>query len=298
MCRQSIRRLFMAAVVTVTASPIAAQVMQPGQPVRQVDHVMIRTGDPKELFEFFVDVLQLPIAWPLMSPRAGVTTGGVSFGNVNVEALQIPGQTDNRPRLVGFAFEPSELQSSLREMDRRGITYGPLRPVVSRASDGSANTLWTNVTLRQFSDSDGPADATVHIFLSEYSPTYVNVAERRARLRSELIAKQGGPLGVEALKELVIGVHDLDGARALWQKLLAPTRASESSVWQIGDGPAIRLVAAETTSVQELVIRVASLQRARTFLREKGLLGTDSPGEATIDPSKLNGLRFRLVEAR
>ena len=61
---------------------------------------------------------------------------------------------------------------------------------------------------------------------------------------------------------------------------------------------AIRLVAAETTTVQELVIRVTSLQRARIFLREKGLLGTDSPGEATIDPSTLNGLRFRLVEAK
>lgn len=298
MCRQSIRRLFMAAVVTVTAPLTAAQVMQPGQPVRQVDHVMIRTGDPKVLFEFFVDVLQLPVAWPLLSPRAGVTTGGVSFGNVNVEAIQIPGQTDNQPRLVGFAFEPSELRTSLSELDRRGITYGPLRPVVSRTSNGSANTLWTNVTLRQFSDSDSPADATVHIFLSEYSPTYVNVAERRARLQSELFAKQGGPLGVEGVKELVIGVHDLDGARALWQKLLDPTRASELSVWRVGDGPAIHLVPADKTSVQELVIRVTSLQRARTFLGGKGLLGTDSPREATIDPSRLNGLRFRLVEAR
>ena len=259
---------------------------------------MIRTGDPKELFAFFVEVLQLPIAWPLMSPRAGVTTGGVSFGNVNVEAIQVPGQTDNRPRLVGFAFEPSDLRSSLSEMDRRGITYGPLRPVASRASDGSTNTLWTNVTLRQFSDADTPADATVHIFVSEYSPSYVNVAERSARLRSELIAKRGGPLGVEALKEIVIGVDDLDGAQAHWQKLLAPTRPSESSLWQIGAGPAIRLVAAEQTSVQELVIRVASLQRAKAFLREKGLLGTDSPAEATINPSRLNGLRFRLVEAQ
>jgi hypothetical protein len=276
MGRKSIRRLFIAAVVTVTASSMAAQVVPPG-PVRQVDHVMIRTGDPKELFEFFDEVLQLPVAWPLMSPRAGVTTGGVSFGNANVEAIQIPGQTDNRPRLVGFAFEPSELRSALSEMDRRGVTYGPLRPVMSRASDGSANTLWTNVTLRQFSDSDGPADATVHIFLSEYSPTYVNVTERRARLRSELIAKQGGPLGVEALKELVIGVDDLDSARALWQKLLAPTRASESSVWQIGDGPAVRLVAAEKTSVQELVIRVASLQREVPFYERKDFSGLNHP---------------------
>ena len=160
----------MAAVVTITAFPTAAQVMQPGQPVRQVDHVMIRTGEPKELFDFFVNVLQLPVAWPLMSPRAGVTTGGVSFGNVNVEAIEIPGQTDNRPWLVSFAIEPSELRvvPKAKWIDAASLT-GLLRPVVARAADGSANTLWTNVTLRQFSDSDGPADATVHIFLCEYS---------------------------------------------------------------------------------------------------------------------------------
>jgi catechol 2,3-dioxygenase-like lactoylglutathione lyase family enzyme len=296
MRKPSLRGLFVAAVLTITL-PTAAPVAQTA-PVRQVDHVMIRTGDPTQLFAFFVDVLQLPVAWPLMSPRAGVTTGGVSFGNVNVEAIQVPGQTDLRPQLIGFAFEPFDLPSSLSEMDRRGITYGPLRPVASRGPDGSATTLWTNVTLRQFSDSDGPADATVHIFVSEYSPAYVNVAARSARLRSELIAARGGPLGIEALKEIVIGVDDLESARALWQKLLAPTRPSEPGVWQIGDGPAVRLVAAETTTVQELVIRVASLQRARTFLREKGLLGTDSLGEATIDPSRLNGLKFRLVEAK
>ena len=295
---QSVRRLVIAAITTISAAATAAQMVEPGQAVRQVDHVMIRTGDPKELFEFFVDVLQLPVAWPLISPRPGVTTGGVSFGNVNVEAIQIPGQTDNRPRLIGFALEPSDLRSSLTELDRRGITYGPLRPVASTASDGSANPMWTNVTLRQFSDSDGPADATVHIFLSEYSPTYVNVAERRVRLHSELTAKRGGPLGVEAVQEIVIGVQDLDGARALWQKLLAPTRASESNVWPIGDGPAVRLVAAGMSSVQELVVRVASLQRARAFLREKGLLGTDSAREATIDPARLNGINIRLVEAR
>jgi hypothetical protein len=80
--------------------------------------------------------------------------------------------------------------------------------------------------------------------------------------------------------------------------LLAPTPASELNAWQIGDGPAIRLAAAEEPSVQELVIRVTSLQRAKAFLQENGLLGDDLPGAATIDRSKLNGLRFRLVEAK
>lgn len=68
---------------------------------------MIRTDAPRELYAFFTDVLQLPVAWPLMSPRPGVTTGGVAFGNVNVEAIQVPAQKDKAPRLLGFAFEPS-----------------------------------------------------------------------------------------------------------------------------------------------------------------------------------------------
>jgi hypothetical protein len=38
------------------------------------------------------------------------------------------------------------------------------------------------------------------------------------------------------------------------------------------------------------------LQRAKTFLREKGLLGVDSEEEATIDPSKIHGLNIRVVE--
>jgi hypothetical protein len=109
------------------------------------------------------EVLQLPVAWPLMSPRPGVTTGGVAFGNVNVEAIRIPGRKDKASRLVGFAFEPSPLDECLAELNRRGITYGERRPLFSVGPDGSRNIQWTNVTLRQFSDSDGPADATMHI---------------------------------------------------------------------------------------------------------------------------------------
>ena len=179
----------------------------------------------------------------MMSPRAGVSTGGVGFGNVNVEAIQIAGEKDDRPRLVGFAFEPSPLRECLTAL-QRGITYGQLRPVIATGPDGSRNTLWTNVTLPQFSDSDSPADATMHVFLSEYSPTCVNVEQRRARLRSELMANGGGPLGIESVKEIVVGARDLDAARALWQKLLDAAPSSTSNAWQVGGGPAIRLVPA------------------------------------------------------
>jgi hypothetical protein len=287
--------------VIVLASSATAQAPQKSSsvtspPIRQIDHIMIRTGNPHALYALFTETLQLPVAWPMTSPRAGVTTGGVSFGNVNVEAIQLPGQNEAQPRLVGFALEPSSLNDSMTELTRRGITVGERRPLIAAGSAGSQNTLWTNVTLRSFSDSDSPADATMHIFLSEYSPAYVNVEERRARVRRQLVASGGGPLGVVEVKELIIGTIDVASARQLWQRLLDPTPSSGPNRWQIGNGPAVRLVSATENKVRTLVIRVASLNRATKFLRDNQLLGTDPEGQPTINLSKVGDLDFRLVD--
>ena len=285
------------ALLTVGGSGIASQTRPAAShPIRQIDHIMIRTGTPQELYAFFTETLALPVAWPITSPRAGVVTGGVGFGNVNVEAIQFPGQTDSRPRLVGLALEPSGLDESLAELNRRGITSAEPRPLTAAGPDGSKKTLWTNVTLRQFSDADNPANATLHIFLSEYSPSYVNVEERRSRLRKQLVERSGGPLAVEDVKEVIIGVTDLEMARRLWQRLFDPTGSATSNTWLFGDGPAIRLVSATENRIQTMVIRVSSLDRAKAFLRDKQLLGAESDGQAVIDPSKIGGLDIRLVE--
>src|SRR4030095_14728840 len=103
--------------------------------------------------------------------------------------------------------------------------------------DGSKGVLWTNVTLQQFSDSGDPAHGTVHVFLSEYSPAYVDVGQRRERLRNELVANAGGPLGIVDLKEIVIGVKNLEAARRIWDRLLQPVRSRVVNTWQVGDGP-------------------------------------------------------------
>jgi catechol 2,3-dioxygenase-like lactoylglutathione lyase family enzyme len=293
--RTSVCLLFVA-LLTPGCSEIASQA--PGvasPPIRRIDHIMIRTGSPQDLFAFFTETLELPVAWPLTSPRAGVVTGGVGFGNVNVEAIQFPGQTESRPRWVGFAFEPSGLEESLSELSRRGITFGERRPVTALGPDGSNKTLWTNVTLWQFSDAESPANANLHIFLSEYSPSYVNVEERRSRLRKQLFEQLGGPLGVLDVKEVIIGTADLERARSLWQRLLDPARSAASDTWHPGDGPAIRIVPATEDRIQTMVIRVASLDRAKAFLRDKQLLGAESEEQAAIDPSKIGGLDIRLV---
>jgi hypothetical protein len=98
------------------------------------------------------------------------------------------------------------------------------------------------------------------------------------------------------VKEVIIGAIDVEAARRLWQKLLNPTPSSTSNMWQIGSGPAVRLVPDKENRVQALLIRVASLERAKEFLREKELLRVDAAGQVSIDPPKIGGLDLRLVD--
>ena len=264
--------------------------------VRRVDHIMIRTGYPREVFAFFTDVLQLPIAWP-MDTRGGVTSGGAGFGNVNVEAIQFPDQTAAEAKLVGFAFEPGPLDTVLNELQRRSIRFGAPRPFYATLPDGTRRILWTNVTLLDLSDADRPANATLHVFLSEYSPDYVNTEQRRERLRSQLATSSGGPLGVLSVKEVIIGTTDLPTARKAWERLLDPWPVSEPGVWHVGDGPAIRLVEAREDKLQEVVVSVVSLQRARAVLQTRQLMDSESR-EVIIRAPHLDGLVIRLVQDR
>ena len=48
--------------------------------------------------------------------------------------------------------------------------------------------------------------------------------------------------------------------------------------------------------IQTMVIRVASLGRAKAFLRDRQLLGAESVGYVAIDSSKVGGLDIRVVD--
>jgi hypothetical protein len=291
-------RIFVGLAAISLGSAVHGQEV-PLAPVQYIDHIMIRTDNPEELFALFSRTLQLPIAWPL-ADRGGVVSGGAGFGNVTIEAIRFPGQiNDPAPtHLVGLALKPPALDLSLRELDRRGIAYGAPRPFVSVGPDGVRTTSFTNVTLQHLSDADQPSAATIQVFLSEYNPVYVDAAARRARLRVELIAKRGGPLGLVRVQEVIIGAVDLTGASRAWHSLVSPAPPSGVNLWQIGDGPAVRLVHSERNLIQGLVLVVTDLAAARNFLERNELLGTSSDTEIVIAPSKIRGLNIRLISER
>jgi len=62
-----------------------------GPIVRQVDRILVESGNPKALFDFFSAELQLPEAWPL-AENQGYTSGGLAAGNVTLEFYRHTGR--------------------------------------------------------------------------------------------------------------------------------------------------------------------------------------------------------------
>jgi hypothetical protein len=125
---------------------------------------------------------------------------------------------------------------------------------------------------------------------------FKNHDEKRAHDLAELRARGGGALGLESVEEIIAGVKDLNATRKLWRKFLAPVEETAGGLSKIADGPAVRLVASETNSIQSLVLKVFSLETAETFLRESDMLGSVTENQITIAPSKIEGLDVRLVQ--
>lgn len=119
--------------------------------------------------------------------------------------------------------------------------------------------------------------------------------EKRRADREALKAVEGGALGLESVREIVLSVKDYASAQRNWNKFFAPVPAIADGLWEIADGPAVRLTEGEHDAISTLVFQVSDLNRAKTFLRESGMLDATSSSEVRVEPAKVYGLDIRLV---
>ncbi len=283
----------LAGLLCLSGAAFAQSSSPPGaDPVRQVDHILILTNDPEPVFRLFSETLALPIAWPYQSYGA-FASGGVSFGNVNLEIVKMATpdtarSAENQAQradkgLAAFALKPSSVAEIVAWLDARGLKHAMPAPFHQKDPSGKEQLLWTVIRT-----SLPPAQCA---FFCKY--TFDRSAER-ARLAQVLAHRDGGPLGIRSAAELVLGVRDLAGAQRDWQSLLG--RPASGARWELGSGPAIRLIAAQEDRLTTLRIKVKSLVAARAFLRSQNLLGLDTPREIALRPSAVGSADIRLVE--
>jgi hypothetical protein len=218
--------------------------------VKQIDHILTAHADPAALYTRLTETLGLPVVWALRDHGIAVT-GGVFFGNVDFEIL---GLTDSiflsEEGLRGIAFEPPSLETALGELKERGIEIEEPQPFKGLLPDGTPGILWTNVILPSVAASG----------MNFICARAAYAAERRKRM---LAAFDGGTIGMVGVREVVVGAQDIEAARTNWGALLAPAPQIAPDVWQLGEAPALRLVAHDSDALLELVIQVRALDNVR-----------------------------------
>jgi hypothetical protein len=285
------RKAIIAILLCAISVGIFAQTARRRGPIiRQVDHILIESGNPKALFSLFTEDLNLPTAWPMAGSKAYIS-GGVGAGNVNLEIFQytdrsgILGKT--QARYTGLAFEPYPLSDALTELQTSGIPFSRPEPQYSTLPDGSRGVSLTSLTLPSFSNPG------FSIFLYEYSPAFLKVEVRRKQLGNRLTLNDGGPLGFQSVREIVIVAENAKNKQAAWSRLLG--KPFSAGAWRVGAGPAIHLVEGQGADrIQSIVLEVKSLDRAKKNLRTKRLL---SPDGSSLNPIKVQQLEIKLVES-
>ena len=120
-------------------------------------------------------------------------------------------------------------------------------------------------------------------------------------VNTTLAEAKGGALGVKRLLEIRIRYAGEDSLKQ-WSNFLAPAR-HQGQVWFIGNGPALRFIAAkepDENQVEGIVVEVESLEKTKRVLDAKRLINEVTSEGIELDQGRTFGLKivFRQTKSR
>ena len=180
--------------------------------------------------------------------------------------------TNFEAMFYGLTFEPFDSAiSSARDLDKRGILHG--KPTENMS----------------ITDKDLCAPNVYVGFWKKAKPD-----EIQARAAS-LEAKQGGPLGVIRVDDIQVGYSD-DRNLKKWIDFINPAECVEENVYRIRDSIVLRFRQNDKKQVLGITLKVRSLERAITYLKQRNLLGRMRDRDIEIDAKSTHGLRIAIRE--
>jgi hypothetical protein len=258
--------------------------------VKRIDHILLTPEDPRGLYDFLTQELKMPTAWAFREYE-GFASGGIFFGNVNLEALVMSRDNLSSPsKIAGIAFEPAgPTDEVVEEIKRRQIAFDEPR-TYEFGPEQSKTKMWTTTILTDFL----PGSV---VFICEYHPGIFNPPAWRNTLQKQLEEINGGPLGIEYVQEVELRIKDKEKALQKWQNLLSPHLLSPDGCFTVGDGPKLCMTESDKDSIHSIKIKVRSLKKAREFLLSQGLLGQDKKVSIILNPEKTFGILFEILDA-
>lgn len=262
--------------------------------VKQVDHIMLDSENPRKLFDFFTQELKFPVVWPYRE-YGNFASGGVFAGNVNLEPVFFQHKHESlktRSKIIGLAFEASEpTEEILQELDRRKILY--MTPeIMEFGPEGSKMKIATNTVFKNMLPGSFIFICEYHI----YKLFKTDLSTMRKKWQNELTKKEGGPLGIEYVSEIKIRMKNRTEAFKKWQNLLRPCECSQDGCFDLGKGPSLRFLDSDLDCIYSLTIKVRSLEKAYDYLSSNGLIQTKNEHTVKTNPDKTFGILFEFTD--
>lgn len=172
-----------------------------------------------------------------------------------------------------------------------------LIPTHGRSGRGLGRIQGRVMGSRLLGDAFMAATVTPHPAVWVHAFDAADMAVANEAAAAELRSVGGGALGIERVREVVLGARDVVSERARWKRLLAPAQPDPTGLWGLGDGPGLRLVESDRDCITYLVCEVTALDQARQFLADHRMLEERADDEVRISPAALQGIAIRLVQA-
>lgn len=256
--------------------------------INKVDHILVQSNYVKEVFNVLTEILDLPIVWDIKNFKDTFISGGVCFGNVNIELLNYSAVlrkhkiVPDKEGIIGIAFEPmNSIERIVMELNGEGIKHGDIEPF-KEYIHGKSKTLWTNLFLEDLLEGS-------QVFFCKYE---IDIQKRRQRVANILKNRNGGKIKLERVEEIVIG-YDKEETLKKWKNIGI---GKEQILKSTEEGPKIKFIKCKKDEILSIVLKVESIEYAKKALVDREEILINEENELIFKVGELQNLGFRLCE--
>ncbi|WP_297637600.1 hypothetical protein [uncultured Clostridium sp.] len=256
--------------------------------INKVDHILVQSNYVKEIFNVLTEILDLPIVWDIKNFKDTFISGGVCFGNVNIEILNYSTVlrkhkiVPDKEGIIGVAFEPiNSIEKIVMELNGEGVKHGGIEPF-KEYIHGKSKTLWTNLFLEDLLEGS-------QIFFCKYE---IDIQKRRQRVANILKNRDGGKIKLERVDEIVIG-YSKEETLKQWEKI---SIGKEKFIKRFEDGPKVKFIESEKDEILSILLKVESIDYAKKVLVDNKYILINEENELIFKVGEPQNLGFKLCE--
>jgi len=287
--------------------------------VKRIDHIAIyyrSTIEVDSMTALFNKVLGLP-QWFSPDNRDVVNIKNTSFyntgvylGNLFLEFIAYNPKNDTstsktyKPVKHAFAFT-NEITNTDEVLDKRNIKRTKLVHYCFNGTNGSIDTLFTNIVLQEFRSNQ------LMLFFCQYHPKLFdciafnyrdlpklsNPEDQHGFYENKLKTVNGGSLTIQEVESITVATSEFELYRNRFNSLLYPIKEFEPGKWKILDGPGLNLETSDDDfTLKKITIKVRSIQKAKDFLKSKNLGFEETTDYLKLDLSSNLGLDMLIIK--